>query len=650
MKVTAAVVKAIKSSPVTALGRLSTDEIADVIQEANHRYFNKGEPLFSDQMFDEIKEALRRRDPDHPILKTVGAAVQDRKVKLPYWMGSMDKIKNDDKELEKWLRKYSAGDVVVSDKLDGISALLFVCRGVAKLYTRGNGVEGQDASHLIPFIRGLPKNVLETHTGEFTVRGELILTRDDFDEDLGKNGRNTVAGVINAKKPDIKVARLIRFVAYELVAPELLQPSKAIAFLKQNGFEVAWHRVMPVKDVTMSALSELLVDRRKRSPFEVDGIVIVHDATGYPRVAGENPKHAFAFKSIATMNSAEVVVLDVEWNISKDGFFKPVVLFDGVHIGGVTVKRATGNNARFIVDNGIGPGARIIVTRSGDVIPAITSVLERAEEPSMPQQAAYKWNESRVDLVVSNSSAAHIVAFKNVEYFFSKVKVAGLSTGTLKRLYDAGIDTVGKVLTLDADALLRIDGFKEKSARNVVNAIKERFAEIDPVVLMGASNAFGRGIGTTRIAQVAQQFPGIITDDKFAPTFEQLTALPGFEAKTSARFIEGLGMWRAFAKDNGLGRYIKTSATAAPTAAKKAKQNEQIFEGSAFLFTGVRSKDAEAFILARGGVIKSSLSKNVDIVICKDPDTPKVQKARDIGVKTIITLADFNKKYGVVYI
>jgi NAD-dependent DNA ligase len=645
MKVTAAVVKAIKASPVAALGKMSADDIADVIQEANHRYFNKGEPLFSDQMYDEIKEALRRRDPDHPILKTVGAAVEERKVKLPYWMGSMDKVKNDDKELEKWLRKYSAGDVVISDKLDGISALLFVCNGVAKLYTRGNGVEGQDASHLIPFVQGLPKNVLETKTGEFTVRGELILTRADFDKDLGKNGRNTVAGVINAKKPDIKVARLIRFVAYELVAPELMSPSKALAFLKQNGFEIAWHRVVPVKEVTMSVLSDLLVDRRKRSAFEVDGIVIVHDATGYPRVAGENPKHAFAFKSIATMNSAEVVVLDVEWNISKDGFFKPVVLFDGVHIGGVTVKRATGNNARFIVDNGIGPGARIIVTRSGDVIPAITSVLERADEPSMPQQAAYKWNETSVDLVVSNSSASSVVAFKNVEYFFSKVKVPGLSTGTLKRLYDAGIDTVGKVLTVNESTLLRIDGFKEKSAHNLVNAIKERFSDMDPLVLMGASNSFGRGIGTTRIAQVAQQFPAVVTDDKFSPTFEQLTALPGFETKTSARFIEGLAMWRTFAKENGLLRYIKSKVAAAVT--KKVKQNEQIFEDTAFLFTGVRSKDAEAFILARGGVIKSSLSKNVDILICKDPDAAKVQKARDLGVKTVITLAEFNKKYGV---
>lgn len=648
MKVTAALVKAIKSSPVATLGKLSVDEIADVIQESNHRYFNKGEPLFADQLYDEIKEALRRRAPDHPILKAVGAVVEERKVKLPYWMGSMDKIKNDEKDLEKWLKKYSSGSVVVSDKLDGISALLFVCHGAAKLYTRGNGVEGQDASHLIPFVQGLPENVVSSKTGEFTVRGELILTRADFDKnkDLGKNGRNTVAGVINAKKPDIKIARMIRFVAYEVVAPESLPPSQAFDLLKLNGFEVAWHRVMDVADVSLTSLSELLVDRRKRSAYEVDGIVVVHNASGYPRVVGENPKHAFAFKSIATMNSAEVVVLDVEWNISKDGFFKPVVLFDGVHIGGVTVKRATGNNARFIVDNGIGPGARIIVMRSGDVIPAITTVLERAEEPSMPQNAAYKWNETGVDLVVSNSSAASVVAFKNVEYFFAKVKVAGLSTGTLKRLYDAGIDTVGKVLVVEKGSLLRIDGFKEKSAQNVVSAIKARFADVEPVVLMGASNSFGRGIGTTRIAQVAQQFPEIITDQKFVPTFEQLTALPGFESKTASRFIEGLQMWRAFAKENGLERYIKAKAAAAPSK-KKAKQNEQIFEGVAFLFTGVRSKDAEAFILARGGVIKSSLSKNVDILICKDPDTPKVQKARDLGVKTVITLTDFNRKYNV---
>lgn len=646
MKVTAVVVKKIKSDPVHTLAGLSIDDIADVLQEANHRYFNKGTSLFSDQLYDEIKEALRKRDPNHPILKSVGAAVQGKKVKLPYWMGSMDKIKSE-LELQKWVKKYPSGDVVVSDKLDGISALLHIGAGTpAKLYTRGNGVEGQDVSHLIPFLRGLPAKALAPGSEELSVRGELILSRQDFAglPNPGKNARNTVAGVINAKKPDITIAKRIRFVAYEMIAPSAFPPSKSLAALSKIGFEVVAHRVLKVERVTTTELSSILVERRRSSPFEVDGIVVAHDAAGHRRIQGENPKHAFAFKSVATMNNAEVTVLSVEWNVSKDGYLKPVVVFDGVHIGGVTVRRATGNNARFIFDNRIGPGARIIVMRSGDVIPAITQVLEAAEEPGMPQGIAYEWNKTGIDIVVVSNTDG-MVSFKQLEFFFTKVKVPGLSGGLLRKIYDAGFVTVGTIIKLDAAQLMRVEGFQAKSAAKLAEAIKGRFESVDVLALMAASNSFGRGLGERKLRVIVSEFPMTTDPNGSVPAVSDLRALGGVEQKTATQFVEGITKWREFMDANDLWRLVSSNPRS-PQQAQNTTDVQKVFSGQAFLFTGFRNKELEAFIIERGGELKSTLSKRVDVLICKDPTTAKVQKARDMGVKTVITMNDFADKFG----
>jgi NAD-dependent DNA ligase len=156
MKVTAKLIRAIKDDPITMLDGLSTDEIATILQEASHSYFNKGKPILSDNLYDEIKAYMQKRDPTHPILREVGSKVKTGKVELPYWMGSMDKIKSDEKEIRKWALRY-AGRVVVSDKLDGNSALLHVKGETVSLFTRGNGYEGQDISHMLSFVTGVPK-------------------------------------------------------------------------------------------------------------------------------------------------------------------------------------------------------------------------------------------------------------------------------------------------------------------------------------------------------------------------------------------------------------------------------------------------------------------------------------------------------------
>lgn len=635
--------------PKETLATMDENAIANVIQLANYHYYNTDKPLFADNVFDMIKEYLQDKNPYHPILKHVGAIVDDdRKIKLPYWMGSMDKIKSDGAVISKWKKNYS-GKVIISDKLDGNSGMVYFKGGKTNLFTRGNGVEGQKIDHLLPFIRNIPN--FETTKfkkyPEFTVRGELIINKEDFHKvaDLGANGRNMVAGLLNAKIPNLEIAKYCQFVAYELVEPRM-EPSKQFTLMHKMGFKCVWTMELSVADVDATRLSQILLERRGKSEFEIDGIIVAHDHL-HNRMDGENPKYAFAFKSVAMMDRAEVIVTGVEWNVSKDGYIKPVVLFDGVNLSGAVVKRATGFNAKFIVTNKIGVGAKIVVMRSGAVIPHIVETVEPSGEPAMPD-IRYKWNDSGIDIVADENNAKDELQLQNLVFFFTTIKVVGLSAGLLAKFQEAGLDEVGKILDAKLPDLLKVSGFKDKMAAKVFEAIKTRFAEVSPLELMKASNQFGRGIGSTKLGLVSAAYPDMLSKKDFKVGVPDLVKIDGIEKKTAEAILAGLPKYWQFAAKNGLLKYHKVAAPAPNVANVNKPAAKQTFTGKGFLFTGVRSKVAEDFIKEHGGVIKSSMSKNVNVLICKDPSSTsgKMQEAREMGVN-IMSLGDFAKEHNI---
>jgi DNA ligase (NAD+) len=144
-------------------------------------------------------------------------------------------------------------------------------------------------------------------------------------------------------------------------------------------------------------LVEKLVEFKQDSPYEIDGIIVQADIK-YTRNTSGNPDYAFAFKILSEV--AETTVINVEWNISKWGALKPRVEIEPVELAGVLITYATGFNAKFIKDNEIGPGSRILITRSGDVIPYILKILTRTEA-DMPT-IEYVWNETGVDIISEN--------------------------------------------------------------------------------------------------------------------------------------------------------------------------------------------------------------------------------------------------------
>lgn len=639
--ITKALITSLKKDPYHVLSSLNDNEIATIIQRANYEYYNANDPLFSDQLYDIIKEYLEKRNPKHPILKAVGAAigVDERKEELPYYLGSLDKIKTDEKVLNKWISSHP-GYCVVSDKLDGNSALLHWKGCELKLYSRGDGSVGQNISHLLSFIKNIPSFKGKE---EFAVRGELIISRDDFEKvkDKGANARNMVAGLINSKVPDLEVAALTQFVAYELILPKKA-PHEQYKMLVDMGYKTAHFEHH--ETITMDKLSNILVKRREKSEFEVDGIVVTHDKI-YKRVR-ENPSYAFAFKSIHTMQKAEVIVTNVEWNLSKDGYLIPVVNFNDVHLAGVTIKRAHGFNGKFIHDNKIGPGSRIIIMRSGDVIPYITEIISPSETgyPQMPE-IAYDWTKTGVDIMINSMDQkdSKELRFKNIEHFFTKVEVKGLGPGNLKKMYDAGFDTVKKIYDASVNDLRTVEGFKDKTANKIHEALQESYKKLDCLTIMDASNTLGRGIGPKKLEIIIKAIPDIITT-RHVPSISDMTSIKGIEKTTAEQMIQHLPKFFEFLDSNGLNCVLQEQKTQ-----KTNVMAPLTFVGKKIVFTGFRDAKLEAYIKERGGEISGGVSKNTTLVVKKDTeeDSGKLTKAKDLGVP-IINLSDFMKENLIV--
>ncbi len=224
------IIETFKNMGIQVLDQLNEKQLSEIIHIANKNYYNNV-PIMTDNEYDIVKEFIEQKFPKSTILENIGAPVEKNKVKLPYEMASMDKIKPDTNALLHWQKRFT-GRYIVSCKLDGVSALYTTNGKVHKLYTRGDGKIGQDISHLIPYLK-LPNNK------NIVIRGELIITKNDFENHLKHsfaNPRNLVSGLVNQKKIDENI-KYVRFVAYELIHPELI-PSEQFHFLQTLDMDV----------------------------------------------------------------------------------------------------------------------------------------------------------------------------------------------------------------------------------------------------------------------------------------------------------------------------------------------------------------------------------------------------------------------------
>ena len=624
------IIEQFKHNGIKVLEQLNEKQLGDIIRIANSKYYNQT-PIMTDNQYDIIKEFIEHKFPDNAIVTEIGAEVERNKVKLPYEMGSMDKIKPDTGALSLWMSKYK-GPYVLSCKLDGVSGLYTTEGTKPKLYTRGNGKVGQDISHLIPFLR-LPK------TKGVVIRGEFIIPKKVFDEKYGTifaNPRNMVAGIINHKHISDAINDL-HFVAYEVIVPQK-KPTEQMDFLGTINVE----RVLFRNTDTLSneILSEILVEWRKSYAYEIDGVIVTNDGI-YSRKSG-NPDHAFAFKMVLSDQIAEAKVVDVLWTPSKDGYLKPRVQIEPINLGGVTIEFATGFNGAFIQDNKIGIGTTIELIRSGDVIPYIKSVTVPAEEAKMPS-VPFKWNDTHVDIMLENALEDSTVKEKNITGFFRGIGVEGLSSGNISRLIKSGFSTVPEIIHMSEADFLTVEGFKGKLANKIYTGIHQKLQEATIITLMAASNIFGRGFSEKKMELVMNKIPTIlVSNETKEEKIANIALIKGMAVKTAEAFVEKIEDFKKFLTDCGLEDKLVNKSI------KNIDHSHPLFDKSIVL-TGTRNSHIIEFLKNIGAKQGSNVSKNTFLVIAKnkDDDTGKAEEARKLNIP-IISVEEFIQKYSIL--
>ena len=623
------IVNLFKSKGIEVLDVLTEKQLSSIIVLSNNRYYNQ-QPIMSDNQYDIIKEYIDTKFPTNNVIHEIGAKVLKNKVKLPFTMASMDKIKPDTNALSNWTSKYK-GPYVLSCKLDGVSGLYSTMNSEPKLYTRGDGFVGQDISYLIPHLQ-LPK------TKNIAIRGEFIIPREVFLKKYkndNANPRNMVAGLINHKTIN-EAIKDVHFVAYEVINPEL-KPSQQMEFLQSLNVQPVSYKI--IDKLSNNLLSDLLIEWRQTNKYEIDGIIVTDDAI-YSRVNG-NPEHSFAFKMVLSDQVAEAKVVDVIWTPSKDGYLKPRVRIEPIHLGGVTIEYATGFNAAFIQQNKIGIGAIIQIIRSGDVIPYIQTVTVPAETPKMPQ-VSYKWNDTHVDVMIENALEDATVKEKNITGFFRGIGVEGLSSGNINKLINAGYDNVAKIINMKVSNFLEVDGFKEKMANKLYQGIQTKLNESRIVILMAASNMFGRGFSEKKLELIMDELPDIlISDETVGQKIKAVSNIKGMASKTAEAFVSKIKDFVDFLKqcelEYKLYEIAKDNAT--------INSSHPLF-GKTIVLTGTRDKNILEFMKKIGAKQGSSVSGQTYLVISKNPedDTGKTYEAKKLNIP-IMSVDDFIIKY-----
>ena len=594
--------------------------------------YEEGEPLIPDTIYDICYDILKQRNPENIIFKKVGYLDVNakNKVNIPYYMGSMDKIK-EKYGIINWVKKYN-GPYRVSAKLDGASALLENKNGILKLYSRGNGTIGKDISHLIKYIN------IPDISEDYCVRGELIISKDNFKKCSGfTTARSMVNGLINKKKTgDVKGLELVSFEFLKYRKETNMSVGEQFDIMEQLGFNTCLNKKYNInelldfgKDNTIesSNILKVLLDFRLNYGYDIDGIIITDDKR-YPKTQVNNPVYSFAFKSNGVGKITDVK--KVEWNVSKHGYLIPRIQVDPINIDGNIINFTSGFNAKFIKDNFIGVGSKVRVVRSGDVIPYIIEIIQKSDTPDFPDKK-YKWISSGVNIVEVGDTKE--LCYKKITNFFRTLNFDNISEGIIKRLVDNGYDSIKKILLITKDQLLEMDGIQQIMSTKLYNNIHKIIDNpIDLSNLMVASLVFGRGFGLKKIDKIVKKYPNIL---EINLTVDMINDIEGFSHKTSEQFIKNVSDFMLFLEELD---FIKIKYP--------EKKNGVLFQDKKIVLTGFRDNDIIKFIDDNSGTITMTISKNTYMLIIKDSNSSssKTQAAELLGIP-IITKKQFISKY-----
>ena len=640
-------------------------KLRDLINDYRYHYHVLDESIMSEAAADSLKHELAQLEAEYPELITPDSPTQrvagkplDKFTKVTHEkrMISLADVFSKEEVLD-WISRNEklvpGGEIkefFTDIKMDGLACALKYRDGVFyQAVTRGDGLVGEDVTQNVRTIENIPMRI--DNTGEVEVRGEIILYKKDFEEineKQRKNGepefanpRNLAAGSIRQLDPKIAASRPLRFIAYDLVKPNLPTHHEAYEMLRALKFQTS-NEDKVFKANEKKQLFEYIAgldEYRKGLPFNTDGMVIkindrvVYDALG---IVGKTPRAAVAFKFPA--EEATTKVRDIVISVGRTGAATPVAIFDPVEVAGSTVRHATLHNADEIARLDIRIGDTVIIYKAGDIIPQVKEVLvslrpegtekfdfEKALARQYPELKFERPNGEVVYRVAGESS--DLILKRAIEYYASKpaLNIDGLGEKNVVALVDAGlVKSIADLYRLDASRLAELERFGELSADNLVSAIEAtKNAPLNKFI-----TALGiRHVGAQTATALARKFKSldklmIVTEDELLDVADigdvvAESILAWFSDEENVKLLEelrGLGVWPR-----------EESSASLP------------LEGKSYIVTGTLAsmgrEEAEDKLRALGATVTSSVTKNTTaLIVGEKPGKGKTDKADKLGI------------------
>lgn len=654
----------INKDPDSYVKGLSTEKLSELVKLASYLYYNFKDYGLSDNSFDALEYHLKKRlKLKGRLYEKIGAPPIERiRVKLPYFMGSLDKVKPGSKELYNFLefsaKKNDIGNpygIAWSLKLDGVSAMIVYKDFLPfKIYTRGDGNIGGDVSYLKDYIE-LPKTKLYS---DLIVRGEFILLKKIWDskyKSLYSNARSFVSGKVNSGyiSPGIQD---INFVAYQIIkihplSEEQIEPSRAFKILELENFKVVDNDT--IENPTVFDLISLYKSKRETSTYSIDGLVISIDEV--PNLLPKEMKSVVAFKMRLEEQIRQTKVINIEWNISRYGRYIPVVLYESVYIDGVRLHRASGHNAQHIRDWNLGIGSKIKVVRSGDVIPTIIDVDVNLEiEPIFPPLIP-EWYWKGKDIILKDIEGNRNVQIQRILYFFKTIGVPRLGEKTVEKFYDTGLNTINKITNAIPSNFIKIKGIGQKTAVNIYTGIHDTMQHTRIDRFIPASSNLELGIGRKLIKILLRYYPMAIEDSEETIRKNlKKKGIPGFGPKRIENVAENIPKFLKFLYSLNKEdiEYAIQNEKRKLILIKDKGYNKQI-QSKIFVFTGFFGKvdyDLEDEIYDNLGSVSSVVNSSIECVISANlmDISTKIIEAEKLKIP-VYSIEEFVKKYNLKY-
>lgn len=644
------------------------EELINLINYHNEKYYNQDSPEIEDFEYDNLMKELIKLEEENPELKRndspsnrVGGKPLDKFEqvvhKIPMLSLSNAYSWEDLKDFDSRVREAVGSDVeyVVEFKIDGLSVGLNYNNGIFESgATRGNGIVGENITKNLMTIKNIPLNIDEK--GELTVRGEVYISKKDFeeinkiqeeqDQPLYANPRNLAAGSLRQLDSKLTAKRPLDIFIFNLEdinSKQFKTHSESLEYLKQLGFHVSPEfKVFKTMDEIIEYI-KYWTEHREDLGFGIDGMVIKvnnlaqREQMGY---TAKSPRWAIAYKFPAERK--ETKLLDIVVEVGRTGTITPTAVLEPIRLAGTTVSRATLHNEDYINEKDIKINDTVLVQKAGDIIPQVVEVIKEKRtgeeiEFKMPEECPV-CGEPTVRLegeaavkCINISCPAQIR--RGIIHFASReaMDIDGLGESIITLLLKQDlIKDISDLYYLKKEQISVLERMGDKSATNLINAINKS-KEND---LWRFINGLGiKLIGTKAAKILASEFKDL--DKLMNATEQELINLEEFGQTMTDSVVE------FFKEEKNISVIEKLKEAGVNTKLIESDDEDipKIFEKMKIVLTGtlptLKRNDAKEMIEKRGGKATSSVSKSTSFVLAGEEAGSKLTKANDLGIKVI---------------